>query len=382
MRNLPPGVHVASRSTLEIDFYYRGVRCRERLKLPPTARNLQFAANLRGRALVEIEKGIFDYAHHFPDSPRAKLYGARPAAFVTVRARLDEWYEEKTRELEHSSLLTYRRIIDNVLKPAVGDVLLRDFNRRTVRTLLASLDDSLSAKRLMNILTPLRGVAAEALRDELIDKDPLAGFKVKRRRKAVDAEEVDPFAPGEVRAILDAITEPQFANYCQFDFASGLRSSEMIGLHWPDFDLDAGTVTIRRAHVMGKMKSTKTAAGHRVVKLIPAGIAALKAQMAFTLLAGDAVFHNPRTGKAWDGDRQIREHYWRQALQAAGVRYRYPYQMRHTYASQALSAGENVLWVAKQMGHKDWTITARKYARWIPSVDPSAGSKLAALWQP
>src|SRR4249919_1889558 len=151
MRNFPSGVHVVSRSTLEIDFYYRGIRCRERLKLPPTARNLKFAANLRGRALVEIEKGLFDYAHHFPDSPRAKLYSVKSAALVTVRTKLDEWYADKARELEHSSLLTYRRIIDNVLNPVVGDVLLRDFTRATVKTLLATLKPDLSGKRMTNI---------------------------------------------------------------------------------------------------------------------------------------------------------------------------------------------------------------------------------------
>lgn len=57
-----------------------------------------------------------------------------------------------------------------------------------------------------------------------------------------------------------------------------------------------------------------------------------------------------------------------------------PYQMRHTFASQALSAGENVMWVARQMGHRDWTITAKKYGRWIPSMVPDAGAKATAAW--
>lgn len=54
--------------------------------------------------------------------------------------------------------------------------------------------------------------------------------------------------------------------------------------------------------------------------------------------------------------------------------------MRHTFASQALSAGENVMWVANQLGHKDWTITAKVYSRWIPSVAPEAGDKIASVW--
>lgn len=40
------------------------------------------------------------------------------------------------------------------------------------------------------------------------------------------------------------------------------------------------------------------------------------------------------------------------------------------------------MWVARQMGHRDWTITAKKYGRWIPSMVPDAGAKAAAVWNP
>ena len=62
------------------------------------------------------------------------------------------------------------------------------------------------------------------------------------------------------------------------------------------------------------------------------------------------------------------------------MRYRYPYQTRHTYASMMLSAGENPLWVAAQMGHKDWSMIARVYGKWIPEADPLAGAKAVTLW--
>jgi hypothetical protein len=56
------------------------------------------------------------------------------------------------------------------------------------------------------------------------------------------------------------------------------------------------------------------------------------------------------------------------------------YQTRHTYASMMLMAGENPLWVARQMGHADASITLKRYARWIPSDMPDAGSKATAVW--
>ena len=54
--------------------------------------------------------------------------------------------------------------------------------------------------------------------------------------------------------------------------------------------------------------------------------------------------------------------------------------MRHTYASMMLQAGEPDMWVAKQMGHTDWTFTARTYSRWVSIDAPEAGNLAAQKW--
>lgn len=90
---------------------------------------------------------------------------------------------------------------------------------------------------------------------------------------------------------------------------------------------------------------------------------------------GEEVFQNPRLERRWEGDQPIRKTLWTGILQNAGVRYRNPYQTRHTYASMMLSAGEHPMWVAKQMGHADWTMIARVYGRWMPEADILAGKK-------
>ncbi|SOD29448.1 Phage integrase family protein [Variovorax sp. YR752] len=53
----------------------------------------------------------------------------------------------------------------------------------------------------------------------------------------------------------------------------------------------------------------------------------------------------------------------RQAL--AHLRYRNPYQMRHTFASQLLSQGENPAYIAKLLGHKTTEMVIRNYGRWV-----------------
>nr|WP_309477333.1 tyrosine-type recombinase/integrase [Nitrosomonas supralitoralis] len=68
----------------------------------------------------------------------------------------------------------------------------------------------------------------------------------------------------------------------------------------------------------------------------------------------------------WKSNQPIRKNVWILALKKAGIKYRNPYQTRHTFASTLLSRGKNPLWVAQQMGHKDWGQIIKIYGRWIP----------------
>lgn len=111
------------------------------------------------------------------------------------------------------------------------------------------------------------------------------------------------------------------------------------------------------------------------MKLLRPALEALTAQKAHTFLADHEVFQNPRTLERWAGDQPIRKTMWHPAVKKAGVRYRRPYQTCHTYASMMLSAGEHPMWVAKQMGHTDWTMIARVYGRWMPSESDMDGAK-------
>jgi integrase len=48
------------------------------------------------------------------------------------------------------------------------------------------------------------------------------------------------------------------------------------------------------------------------------------------------------------------------------ITYRNIYQCRHTYASTLLSNGENIWFVATQMGHIDTEMLIKRYGHWIP----------------
>lgn len=214
-----------------------------------------------------------------------------------------------------------------------------------------------------------------AFLDGVIDRDPTARI----RNLSVRQEEPNPFSPSEITAILEA-AEPQERNLFQFAFTTGLRTGELIALEWADIDWKRGVVCVRRASVRKRTKAPKTKAGEREVKLLPPAIEALQSQRQYSQLRGSRIFLCSRTGEPWQTDQQIRKSCWQPLLKKAGVEYRNPYQTRHTYASLMLSAGENPMWVAKQMGHKDWGMIRKRYGRWIPEADNLAGMKVMSIW--
>ncbi len=374
------GVTAVSDSSIQIAFTYRGIVCRERIKLAPTPANLKRAEQHRAAILDAIARDSFDYGVTFPDSPRRHLFAAQKGSGYLLEVWLESWIERQRAHLKASTWDDYRKIIFHTLIPALGRISLAELRRADIRTWCEGQETS--NKRLANVQSVLRAALQDAVDDELLDINPLYGWRYQRKEAPKPADDIDPFSAEEQTAILTACRDPQHRNLLQFAFWSGLRTSELVALEWGDVDWRRGLVRVSRAKTQAgdAAEGTKTRRGTRDVKLLSPALEALTAQKAHSFVAGGAVFLNPRTGEAWAGDQPIRHGAWGPALRLAGVRYRRPYQTRHTYASMMLTAGESPVWLAQQMGHSDLTMIARIYGRWIADAAPEAGAKAVALF--
>jgi integrase len=130
---------------------------------------------------------------------------------------------------------------------------------------------------------------------------------------------------------------------------------------------------------LGREKTPKTETGNRVVTMLPPARDALA-----TLQQGkpdDPVFINPNTDERWHEAKALNRAFAR-ACRKAQVKRRNVYQLRHTFATWALSSGENPAWIAKQMGHKDVQVIYDHYAKWMPRMDLAAGSRMVKAAKP
>jgi len=373
--------HSTKSSAIQVRFTYKGVTCREVLSIQPTEANQRYASRLLAEIHNKIERGTFSYVEYFPNSKKAKLFGYAVSS-VSLEVLFNEYLTESEKLLEHSTFVNYRKIINKYLIPKFGKILVRDFYPKHIRKFIEELE--VKPKTIRNILIPLRNVIENALNDDYIKSNPFERVAItkllNKKNKSFTKEITDPFNREEINALIEHAC-PALKLQLQFWFFTGLRTSEFFALLWDDIDWIKNKAFIWKATVYGKSKDrTKTKSGTREVMLLPPAIEALKKQKEITFLAGKHIFMNPKTNEPYLRDKQFREWIWRPLLKRAGVRYRHPYTIRHTFASMMLSNGENIMWVAKQMGHSTVATVIDTYGKWIPDGSVSTGYQTKTEW--
>ena len=73
--------------------------------------------------------------------------------------------------------------------------------------------------------------------------------------------------------------------------------------------------------------------------------------------------------------RNYRARHFDEVLRRAGLAGHTPKGLRDTYASWLVSLGAPVAWVSESLGHSNWAVTARHYARWM---DDAAGRQFTS----
>lgn len=381
-----PGIDVRE-SSVRLQFTDgSGTRHRITLKdaggapLPPTVANVRAAERTMTDIKAAIRLGTFDLVQFFPElAPKTEA----PAKSVpTLGEQLDTWYAglrvRKSTLKGYTAALNFWKIAPadeaglQVATVKIDELVFSQcrhaLNVGASRHRRGKVDPEkppkpLSAKTVNNYLACLRAALDLAVDDGLIAKNP-AGEGSKLRAK-VRREPPDPLDLPELLAVVQKISEkaPAAGDYVDFWGNTGLRTSELNALEWRDVDLRKGEIYITQSLIAGEQEDdTKT--GYRAVRLNSRARAAIERQRVRTQLAGGVVWLNPFDEKPWDGYRDFLRSYWAPALRSLGIRYRRPYNLRHTYATMLLHAGVNAGLAAEQLGHSAQMFHTR-YARWI-----------------
>ncbi len=303
----------------------------------------------------------------------------------TFREFSSQWFQEGRPHWRPSTIVQYGNVLAKQLTPYFGEKRLSTITEGMIKERVTAWSDGgLSPRRINLILCVLKGILKTAKRRRLLTADPSVEVRLLQEPRT----EVDPLSLTEIEAFRSAC--PRFWRpFFVVSFGTGARPGEMAALKWGDVDLKVRkTAWIRAARARGVEGPPKTARSVRELRLLPEVVDALllqrREQSKRRLGAGegsaqrgqDYVFTGPDGG--FLNVNYVRDFVWYPTLEKAGLRRRVFYQTRHTFASNALLAGEDPNWVAQMLGHTTLEMLFRVYARYIKNRTRRDGAALAA----
>ncbi len=254
--------------------------------------------------------------------------------------------------MKASTLADYKDAMNTYILPQFGNFPISKITFLDIESFMAKL--TCSAKRINNVLVPMRGVMHFALRAELIDKNPMdlvANLKT-------DKPDIYPLSMDEVNLFLDVV-HPFYRNLFIVSFFTGMRFGEIAALKWDNVSFELNVIRVRETRVKGNEGRPKTKKSVRDIKMLPPVVDALNAQMQKRKDDVPYVFTNK--GNQPLRPNSINHHIWKPGLKKAGLKPRSLYQTRHTFATLMLDAGELPGWVQSMMGHESLKMILENY---------------------
>ncbi len=311
---------------------------------------------------------------------------------TSVNVVIDKFIESRVHTVAPSTLRSDRSKAGK-LKKYFKKCLITDVSHSGIHDLIISFHRKYSNKSINEFLIILRAVFKRAIRDGIIARDPMDGIE----NLTVTNKEPNPLSKAEIKKLNITFTDCLSGKKSVLlNIMTGLRISELLALGWGDINWQRRELYVRRARVLNDYKTPKTPGSVRTVELNKLAITLLKEQFELTgskrartvtVLQEDSktwikqkirfVFYNSDTNQPFLNAKQFSKTFFTPFLKKAEIQHRGVGQLRHTYASQNLTAGISKEWIAGQMGHTGTHMIDKHYGRWMRADAPDYANAAA-----
>ena len=311
---------------------------------------------------------------------------------LTVAEYAKEYFSTCAVNLSHNTQVSYKRILDKHILPALGKVKLTDLNHRQVQRFVTSLSaqKGLSAKTVRNIHGVLHNMLESAVRDELLLRNVSERCSLPR----VTQHQVRAITTAELSRFLQAIDGKQFRNIFFIDIFSGLRLSEILGLRWDDVDFDYDCIYVRQQLQQKQIKgdfsyflAPPKEGKQRKIILAQNAMQVLRHQRTKQLeqqLAAGALWDNS-LHLVFTNDfgqplnrRTVYKHLKRILLDCGMGNYTF-HSLRHSFATISLENGDDIKTVQTNLGHYAASFTLKTYVHVSDQMQRNSAARMDAL---
>ena len=345
---------------LWITFYHQSTRYRRTLNLDDTKVNRKLATNkIIPELIYKLNSG--------------KFFETEKSKVPTVDEFAKVSFELHSKTRKPTTTYDYETSLRLHISPTFGTKRLNVIKPSDIQLWQNKLLETLKPRRVRNIRATFNTIFEDAMRDEIIDKNPISRIKSPK----LDKIDVKSFSLKEMKHIIATATGEMKA-FTALGFFTGLRSGEIIGLRWEDVDFTKKEIHIKRAVRMGTISTPKTKSSIRTIDILDNLLPYLEEQYKLTAKKKSYVFLNKDDEHYYDIKR-IRNSKWKNLLKECNIEYRTIYQMRHTFATIMIENNEDILWVSNMLGHTDASMTLQMYAKYRKRDDVKRASFLGTM---
>jgi len=300
----------------------------------------------------------------------------------TVEEFSRQWQREnETRKLAPNTLQFY----DNMLKKInqhVGHIETSKLRPVDVQAMVNQMvSDEVGTVTVIEASKTLHTLMKRAVQLEMATNNPCANVRRPKRKKP----QVEAFTIEEAKAIIAYGEQKKYPGLWKLAFQTGMRISELFGLHWSEVDFEANEVRVIQQLTYGRyrgLRPPKSESGVRTITVSDEVLEALNQQRRQNLRSGNGkaphVFAGPQGGFVWVNT--FYKCHWVPMLEKLEIPHRGFHSIRHTYATFAISEGVPITTVSHVLGHSDPSITLSKYAHAVPEDQAKAAETMRRLF--
>ena len=300
--------------------------------------------------------------------PNAKaLDGFRSQDDFTLGKLAGKFLEQQKAVNSKGTFEYYRSIIEgHIYKTSLAQKPVGTITANDISMLLGQIRHAGFPARANKVRQTLSTLFNFAIADHLADENPVRRTKPVRTDSSKD-DDIDPFTENEIGQVIQAAKPGWERRLVLVAFGTGLRAGELFGLKRQNVDLAAQVIYVRQSLSRFGEGPVKTKRSRRTVHVAETVAEALREQLDEAQLKSEWLWQDTYHRKCMPHNpHNFSRRSWPEILRRAQVKHREFYQCRHTFATLLLNSGEDVQYIADQMGHANLTMLQKHYWKWKP----------------
>lgn len=192
---------------------------------------------------------------------------------LTLDQYFTEWLVGKRNGTKGNTLKTYKSYYYKHISPQIGTRKIQKIERREVLMLQKEISKYLSVTTCNTLLTVLKTIFNDAIKDEIINKNPTNGVKPLKETGKKAAETYHRALTEQEQAdFMQEMASDYYYEFVSLLLCTGIRIGEAAALAWSDIDYKQNVIHINKTvtfHEDGTITigSPKSEAGKREIPL-------------------------------------------------------------------------------------------------------------------